>query len=56
MELIKGKSDIAPSRSALDYRAGWENSEVDAEDEIMILNKLADEGIIDVVNNYSLEY
>jgi hypothetical protein len=56
LERIKEKVDIAPSGSVVDYRAGWEINELGAEDEIMILNKLADEGVIDVVDNYSSDY
>ena len=56
LERIKGKTDIAPVGSVIDYRAGWEVDELGAEDEIMILNKLAEEGVIEVVNNYSSDH
>ena len=56
LETIKGKVDIAPADSVLDYRAGHESSEIGVEDEILILNKLASEGVIEVIDNYSSEY
>lgn len=56
LERIKNKVDISPSDSVLDYRAGWEVNEIGAEDEIMILNKLAEEGVIEVISNYTSEY
>ena len=56
LERIKGKADISPKDSVLDYRAGWEADDLTAADEIMILNKLAEEGIIEVVNNYSSDF
>jgi hypothetical protein len=56
LERIKNKVDISPSGSILEYKAGWEVDELGAEDEIMILNKLAEEGVIDIVGNYASEY
>lgn len=56
LEKIKGKMDIAPVGSVIDYRAGREMSEIRAEEEIMILNKLADEGVIEVVDNFVSDY
>lgn len=56
LERIKGKIDIAPQGVIVNYRAGWEADDLTAEDEIMILNKLADEGIIDVVRNFSSDF
>lgn len=56
LERIKSKVDIAPVGSVVEYRAGWEVNELGAEDEIMILNKLADEGVIEVVGNFASEY
>lgn len=56
LEKIKSKTDLAPTNSAVEYRAGWEVNELGVEDEIMILNKLADDGIIQVIDNYASEY
>ncbi len=56
LERIKEKMDIAPADSVIDYRAGSEIHYLGTEDEIMILNKLADEGIIEVVSNFANEY
>ncbi|MCF7843305.1 hypothetical protein K9M47_00225 [Candidatus Gracilibacteria bacterium] len=56
LERIKSKVDIAPSGSAINYRAGEEVKELGAEDEILILNKLAEEGVINVVSNYASDY
>jgi hypothetical protein len=56
IERIMGKMEVAPKGAVLDYRAGWEVDELSAEDEIMILNKLSEEGIIEVVDNFSSEY
>ena len=56
LERIKGKADIAPKDSIIGYRAGEEVNELSAEDEIMILNKLADEGIIEVIDNFAGDY
>jgi hypothetical protein len=53
---IKEKSDISPKDSVLDYRAGEEIYAFHADDEIMILNKLADEGVIEVVGNFGSDY
>jgi len=56
LEKIKEKASIASLGAVLDYRAGKEKVELTPSDEIMILNKLADEGIIEVVDNFSSEY
>lgn len=56
LEKIKSKTDLAPVGSVIDYRAGWEVNELGAEDEILILNKLAEEGIIEVIANYASDY
>lgn len=56
LERIKNKMDIAPAGSIINYRAGEEINKLGAEDEIMILNKLADEGVIEVISNYANEY
>lgn len=56
LERIKAKADIAPTGTVFDYRAGWEINELGAEDEILILNKLAEDGVIDVVDNFANEY
>jgi hypothetical protein len=56
LQKIKDKIDLAPVDSVVDYRAGWEINELGAEDEILILNKLAEEGVIEVVGNFSSEY
>ncbi|MEN9552305.1 MAG: hypothetical protein RI935_682 [Candidatus Parcubacteria bacterium] len=56
LERIKSKTDLAPTGSVVDYRAGWEIEEIGAGDEILILNKLAEEGVIEVVANYASDY
>lgn len=56
LERIKEKVDIAPTGSIIDYRASWEGTDLSSEDEILILNKLAEEGIIEVVGNFGSEY
>lgn len=52
LERIKDKIDLAPVGSVVNYRAGWEVNELTVEDEVMILNKLFEEGIIEVVDNF----
>jgi hypothetical protein len=56
LEKIKSKADIAPAGAIFDYRAGWEVSGLGAEDEILILNKLAEDGVINVIDNFASEY
>ncbi len=56
LERIKGKVDISPVGSVIRYDAGYEVNELGATEEIMILNKLAEEGIIEVISNFSSEY
>lgn len=56
MKKIKEKYSISPKDSEIIYRAGFETTKLKAEDEILILNKLNDEGIIKITNNSSLEY
>jgi len=56
LQTIKDKVDLAPIGSVIDYRAGREANELDSEDEILILNKLAMEGSIEVVDNFDSEY
>lgn len=56
LERIKSKIDLAPVGSVIEYRAGWEINELGAEEEILILNKLAEEGIIEVTANYASDY
>ena len=56
LEHIKGKTDIAPRGSTVDYRAGNEVYDLNSEDEILILNKLEEENIIEVVDNFASEY
>jgi hypothetical protein len=56
LERIKSKTDLAPVGSVIDYRAGWEINELGAEEEILILNKLAEDGIIEVTQNFANEY
>lgn len=56
LERIKSKTDLAPVGSVIDYRAGWEINELGAEEEILILNKLAEDGIIEVTQNLANEW
>ncbi len=56
LEKIKSKIDLAPTGSTINYRAGLEINELGTEEEILILNKLADDGIIEVTQNFANEY
>ena len=56
LERIKSKTDLAPAGSVINYRAGWEVNELGAEEEILILNKLAEDGFIEVTDNFANEY
>lgn len=56
MKKIKEKSLISPKDSGVVYRAGFESSSLKAEDEISILNKLNEEGIIKIIYNSGSEY
>jgi len=56
LKRIKGKVEISPDGATLDYRAGEEIDELSTQDEIMILNKLEEDGIIEVVQNYASDY
>ena len=56
LERIKSKTDLAPAKSVIIYRAGQEISELGVEEEILILNKLSEEGVIEVTQNFANEY
>lgn len=56
LKAIKEKVDISPDGAIIDYRAGWENTELSGDEEIMILNKLESDGVIEVAGNFSSEY
>ncbi|OGZ24045.1 MAG: hypothetical protein A3A08_01370 [Candidatus Nealsonbacteria bacterium RIFCSPLOWO2_01_FULL_41_9] len=56
LECIKSKADISPQGDIIEYRAGWEDNELQEEEEIMILNKLSEEDIIEVINNFTSDY
>jgi hypothetical protein len=56
LEKIKAKIDIAPIDSVIDYRAGEEVNKLSASDEILILNKLSDEGVIEIIDNFTSDY
>jgi hypothetical protein len=56
MKKIKEKSLISPKDSEIVYRAGFESSNLKVEDEILILNKLNDEGAIKIIYNSGSEY
>ncbi|MDD4290053.1 MAG: hypothetical protein PHH83_02125 [Patescibacteria group bacterium] len=56
LDAIKSKMDLAPKDSVLNYRAGEEVFNISAADQILILNKLADEGIIEVIKNYASDF
>ena len=56
LEKIKQKHELAPVGSVLNYRAGKEASGLTAEEEILILNKLEEDGAIEVVSNFANEY
>lgn len=55
LERIKSKTDLAPVGSVIDYRAGWEINDLGAEEEILILNKLVEDGVIEVTQNFAYE-
>jgi hypothetical protein len=55
LKIIKEKTEIAPLGAVLEYRAGRELGFFGVEDEILILNKFADEGVIEVVGNFGSE-
>lgn len=56
LEILKEKSELSPKGAVIEYRAGEETFHLNADEEIMILNKLADEGVIEVVDNFAGEY
>lgn len=56
LQKIKEKMDISPDGSVLDYRAGMEGSGLKVNDEVMILNKLAEDQTIEIVDNFGSEY
>ncbi|PJE74024.1 MAG: hypothetical protein COV01_02870 [Candidatus Taylorbacteria bacterium CG10_big_fil_rev_8_21_14_0_10_41_48] len=56
LEILKEKSELSPKGAVIDYRAGEETSDLNADEEIMILNKLADEKVIEVVSNFAGDY
>lgn len=56
LQQIKNKVDLSPKNTAVNYRAGEEVSRLSPDEEIMILNKLEEEGIIEVVSNFSNDY
>lgn len=55
MKSLKNKNDISPKDSVLRYYAGREGNGLDGKDEILILNKLSEDGLIEVIDNYSSE-
>ncbi len=55
MKRIREKYLISPKDSDINYIAGSETN-LKAEEEILILNKLNDEGIIKIIGNFSSEY
>jgi len=55
MKSLKNKNDISPKNSVLRYYAGRERNGLDGSDEILILNKLSEDGLIEVVGNFSSE-
>jgi hypothetical protein len=56
LEIIADKVAMSPKGADISYRAGEETIELNADDEIMILNKLESEGYIIVKSNYSSDY
>lgn len=56
IEKIKEKIDIAPNGATIEYRAGKELDDLNTEEDVLILNKLVEEGAIEVVGNFSSEY
>ena len=56
LQAIKSKSDISPINAEISYYAGQESTGLSSEDEIMILNKIEEEGVISVISNYASEY
>lgn len=55
LQTIKNKIDLAPTGSIINYRAGMEGNKLATEDEVLILNKLANENIIEVIDNFGSE-
>ena len=55
LQMIQEKIDISPVNSVIDYRAGLERTGLNVQDEVMILNKLAEDGFITVINNFGSE-
>lgn len=56
LKVIQAKADISPGDAVLDYRAGHEDFDLLAADEIAILNKLVEEKVIKVEDNFASEY
>lgn len=56
MKKIKEKIQISPKDSEISYRAGEELFGLTPEEEIRILNKLNDEGVIKINYNSSSDY
>jgi len=56
LQRIQAKTDISPKDSVISYRAGQEIDELGTNDEVMILNKLAEDGVIKVIGNFGSEY
>lgn len=56
LAVIKDKIDLAPKGAVLNYRAGEERLDFSVADEILIINKLADQGIIEVKENYPSDF
>lgn len=56
LEVIKEKFDLGIDGMTLEYRAGFMGSKVPQSDEIIILNKLDQEGAIDIVGNFASDY
>lgn len=56
MDRIKQKIDISPVGDRINYRAGEEETELSVQEEISILNKLHDEGVISIEDNYGSDF
>jgi hypothetical protein len=56
LKRIKEKIDISPKDAVIEYRAGEEIVELGSEEQIMILNKLANEEIVEVISNLESDY
>ena len=56
MNILGSKAELLPRDSEISYRAGEETFDLTPEEEISILNKLADEDLIEIIYNSGSDY